>query len=130
MSFYTNLFEFTNKICISSNHNSKNRRGKLKYKLQIGDIVIARTGATTGYNKIIKIDTDAIFASYLIRYKINVSIANPFYIGHLLRSSIWNSFVEGILGGSAQPGANAKQFASFEFPLPPLPEQQSIAEVL
>jgi type I restriction enzyme S subunit len=38
--------------------------------------------------------------------------------------------VDGIKGGSAQPGANAKQFASFEFFLPPLPEQRAIAEVL
>ena len=105
-------------------------KDKEKYKLEIGDIVIARTGATTGYNKIIKINSNAVFASYLIRYKINPSSAYPFYIGHILQSSYWRSFVEGVIGGSAQPGANAKQFASFVIFLPPLSEQRTIAEVL
>lgn len=105
-------------------------KDKEKYKLEIGDIVIARTGATTGYNKIIKINSNAVFASYLIRYKINPSSAYPFYIGHILQSSYWRSFVEGVIGGSAQPGANAKQFASFVIFLPSLSEQRTIAEVL
>ena len=101
-----------------------------KYKLKIGDIVIARTGATTGYNKIIKDDIKSVFASYLIRYKINEEIADPFFVEYNLRSYNWKGFVKSIIGGSAQPGANAKQFASFEFYLPPLPEQKAIAVVL
>lgn len=103
---------------------------KEKYKLDVGDLVIARTGATTGYNKIIKDSKDAVFASYLIRYKLDKSIVIPNYIGYYLQSEIWDGFVEGIKGGSAQPGANAKQFASFEVNLPPLAEQKAIAEVL
>lgn len=101
-----------------------------KYKLYIGDIVIARTGATTGYNHTLKSDINAVFASYLIRYKINPKIANPFYVGYNLKSENWKGYVENIIGGSAQPGANAQQFASYEFLLPPLPEQEAIAEVL
>jgi type I restriction enzyme S subunit len=102
-----------------------------KYKLQEGDIVIARTGATTGYNKIIKnIGFDVVFASYLIRYKIDVNMAYPYYIGHILQSSNWYNYVDAIAGGSAQPGANAKQLGSFEILLPPLPEQRAIASVL
>jgi len=101
-----------------------------KYKLEIGDIVIARTGATTGYNKTIKDDVTSVFASYLIRYRINKEVADPFFVGYNLQSYNWYGFVENIIGGSAQPGANAKQFASFEFFLPPLPEQKAIAAVL
>ncbi|MBE0513416.1 restriction endonuclease subunit S [Sulfurimonas sp.] len=103
---------------------------KEQYRLEIGDIVIARTGATTGYNKVIRDNVDAVFASYLIRYKINSKIANPSYVAYNLQSYEWKGFVEGIIGGSAQPGANAKQFASFNFLLPPLEEQKAIAEVL
>lgn len=104
---------------------------KEKYLLEAGDIVIARTGATTGYNKIIKHnDFQAVFASYLIRYKINSNLANPYFIFYHLQSLAWKGFVEGIIGGSAQPNANAKQFADFSFPLPPLEAQQRIAEIL
>jgi len=101
-----------------------------KYTLEIGDIVIARTGATTGYNKLITKNINAVFASYLIRYKINSEIANPSYVAYNLQSYEWKGFVEGIIGGSAQPGANAKQFASFNFFLPHLEEQSAIADVL
>jgi type I restriction enzyme S subunit len=102
-----------------------------KYKLKNGDIVIARTGATTGYNKIVKnINFDTIFASYLIRYQIDEAKAYPYYVGHILQSSNWYDYVDAIAGGSAQPGANAKQLASFEIILPSLPEQKAIASVL
>ncbi|HTN38239.1 MAG TPA: restriction endonuclease subunit S, partial [Arachidicoccus sp.] len=37
---------------------------------------------------------------------------------------------DAIAGGSAQPGANAKQLGSFEILLPPIPEQTAIASVL
>lgn len=102
-----------------------------KYKLENGDIVIARTGATTGYNKIMKnINCNAIFASYLIRYKIDIKLAYPQFIGHILQSKYWYEFIDAIAGGSAQPGANAKELASYDILLPPLPEQKAIAGVL
>jgi type I restriction enzyme S subunit len=101
-----------------------------KYKLEKEDIVIARTGATTGATEIIKESIDAVFASYLIRYKIDNTIANPFYVSYVLKSDYWKNFVSSIIGGSAQPGANAKQFANFEINLPDLATQTQIAQIL
>lgn len=97
---------------------SINISDRKKYLLEIGDIVIARTGASTGSTFTLKDKVEAVFASYLIRYKINNEVANPFYIGYLLKSSKWKEYVSSIIGGSAQPGANAKQFADFDFVLP------------
>jgi len=103
-----------------------------KYKLLPGDIVIARTGATTGANYTIKKGDPSylVFASYLIRYKIDRTKAEPSFIGQLLRSANWQDYVDAIAGGSAQPGANAKQLGSFEILLPEIPEQTAIASVL
>lgn len=103
-----------------------------KYKLKAGDIVIARTGATTGANYTFKQgDPDnVVYASYLIKYSINQEIANPNFVGYVLKSNNWSEYVDAIAGGSAQPGANAKQLGSFEIQLPPLPEQKAIASVL
>ena len=103
-----------------------------KYKLFPGDIVVARTGATTGSNYTMKENDpkDVVFASYLIRYKIDRSLADPFYIGQILQSQNWQDYVDAVAGGSAQPGANAKQLGSFDILLPPLPEQKAIAAVL
>ena len=103
-----------------------------KYRLLPGNIVIARTGATTGANYTIKTNDpkNVVYASYLIRYKIDKNLANPFYIGQLLRSPSWNDYVDAIAGGSAQPGANAKQLGSYEILIPSLSEQNEIADVL
>ena len=103
-----------------------------KYKLKAGDIVIARTGATTGANYTFKKgDPDnVVYASYLIKYSINQEIANPYFVGYVLKSNNWSEYVDAIAGGSAQPGANAKQLGCFEIQLPPLPDQKAIASVL
>ena len=103
-----------------------------KYQLIPGDIVIARTGATTGANYTIQQNDpkEVVYASYLIRYQIDKNLADPFFIGHVLRSLSWSDYVDAIAGGSAQPGANAKQLGSYEIILPSLPEQRAIASVL
>jgi type I restriction enzyme S subunit len=101
-----------------------------KYRLKKGDIVIARTGATTGYNYMFDSEVEAVFASYLIRYRIKSNLAVPKFINYSLKSNSWKGFVEGIIGGSAQPGANAKMFAEYDIILPPLHEQYAISDIL
>ena len=103
---------------------------KRKYTLETGDIVIARTGATTGYNQVIRSNEHSVFASYLIRYKLRQDIAYPFFIGCVLKSTYWKRYIEKIKARSAQPGANAKDFANFKIFLPTFPEQKAIASLL
>ncbi|GKP12844.1 restriction endonuclease subunit S [Klebsiella quasipneumoniae] len=102
-------------------------RVKEKYKLNIGDIVIARTGNSTGENYIIQNDIDSVFASYLIRYRINKKLANPYFVWLYLRTKKWWAYVAGAKTGSAQAGANAKILGQFKLSLPPLDKQEIIA---
>jgi type I restriction enzyme S subunit len=101
-----------------------------KYKLQVGDVVIARTGNSTGATATIKDKINAVFASYLIRFQINKQIADYNFIDFLVRSKLWYGFVKSVKSGSAQGGANANDFALFPINLPLIPEQKSIAKVL
>jgi type I restriction enzyme S subunit len=101
-----------------------------KYKVKIGDIVIARTGNSTGATLVIKENVDAVFASFLIRFQLNNEIADYNFIDFLLRSTYWKGFVNSVKSGSAQGGANANDFATFTFLLPTLQEQKSIAQIL
>ena len=78
---------------------------------------------------IIKKEVDAVYASYLIRFQIDKKKANPFFVGYVLQSNNFQDYVDAIAGGSAQPGANAQQFADYEFLLPPLPIQTAIASI-
>ncbi|MDG5853128.1 restriction endonuclease subunit S [Clostridium beijerinckii] len=98
-----------------------------KYKLDKGDIVIARTGATTGKNYIINDEIDSVFASYLIRMKINKRIYNKFVSYYMYSDLYWKQIMEE-QKGIAQPGVNAQKLGALIFPIPPLEEQQRIVD--
>lgn len=100
-----------------------------KYRLRTGDIVIARTGATTGWAKFIRDPPQAVFASYLVRVRPMPSVDARF-VGFVVESSVYKDFVHQHMGGAAQPNANAQVLTSFELPLPPLPVQRRIADIL
>jgi len=100
-----------------------------KYQLERGDIVIARTGATTGYAKWIRNNHKAVFASYLVRIRINQEHDNR-YVGFIVESDEYKRFIKANISGAAQPQANAQVLTSFPIPLPPLPTQRKIASIL
>ncbi|MDA8163233.1 MAG: restriction endonuclease subunit S [Desulfobacteraceae bacterium] len=101
-----------------------------KYRLQEGDIVVARTGNSTGENFLYQGSEDAVFASYLIRFRIDRQKADPKFIWYNLRSRDWWNFINNSKTGSAQAGANAKILGLFPVNLPPLNEQRAIAHIL
>ena len=98
--------------CPATDANTK------KYALEIGDIVIARTGNSTGENAQLTAEPPpAVFASYLIRFRPDASRVNPFFVGYQLRSERFRKYVLAVRSGSAQPGANAKQLGAFAIEL-------------
>ncbi len=101
-----------------------------KYQLRKGDIVVARTGNSTGENFLYRGTEDAVFASYLIRFRVNKREAHPAFVWYSLRSKRWWNFINSSKTGSAQAGANAKVLGHFPISLPPLPEQKAIAAIL
>lgn len=89
-----------------------------KYALNEGDIVIARTGATTGYAKRLnKRHPEAIFASYLVRIRPNV-VLGKHYIGVVVESDKYKEFIKRNLSGAAQPQANAQVLTSLDVLVP------------
>ncbi|OWQ93655.1 hypothetical protein CDN99_04140 [Roseateles aquatilis] len=119
-------FDWSNvPYCTASAESAK------KYALQIGDIVVARTGNSTGENaQVWALDGPAVFASYLIRFRVDPKKANPFFVGYQLRTQRFRDYVMAVRGGSAQPGANAKQLGGFELLLPERSYQDETVEVL
>ena len=105
-------------------------RNLVKFSLQPGDIVIARTGATVGYAKLIREAQPCVFASYLVRVRVDAGKADPEYVGRVVESEVFKRFVLSRAGGAAQPNANAKVLASFRFPLPGRSSQVRIAAIL
>ena len=89
-----------------------------KYQLHDGDIVIARTGASTGDNKLITIPPKSVFASYLIRLRLKSRFMSE-YIALFLQSITYKNYIHSILGEkSAQPNANAKTLTNCKITTP------------
>src|SRR3990167_3884881 len=102
-----------------------------KYLLSEGDIVFARTGATTGKSFLLTNPPLAVFASYLIKLRIlNLEILAPEFLFLFFQTKTYWDKIETGLSGSAQGGFNATKLAEISVPLPPLPEQQRIVAIL
>lgn len=99
-------------------------------RLADGDIVFARTGATTGKSFLIsEPPEEAVFASYLIRVRPSDCL-NPSFLAHYFRSSgYWNQIRKNARG-AAQPGINASVLRSLSIPFPPRTEQDRISAIL
>ncbi len=52
-----------------------------RFGLTVDDIVIARTGATVGYAKQIREQIEAVFASYLVRFRVDPIKADARFVG-------------------------------------------------
>jgi type I restriction enzyme, S subunit len=99
-------------------------------RLKSGDIVFARTGATTGKSFLIRACPDrAVFASYLIRVRASEKVL-PAYLAHFFQTSSYWAQITRSARGAAQAGVNATSLKSLELPLPPFDEQRRIAAIL
>jgi type I restriction modification DNA specificity domain protein len=104
---------------------------KKKYLISENDLLIARTGATTGYNLVVDESyKNFVFASYLIRFNYNKNDLYPLYLKYVLKSQQWYGFVNNFISGSAQPGMNAKVFGKFQIPFFKYDIQKRISNIL
>ena len=102
-----------------------------KYGLQTGDIVFARTGATTGKSFLLENPPpNAVFASYLIRVRPNKKNVNPRFLAHFFNTPDYWRQIRKDTTGTTQPGVNGTKLKDIHVPLPPLPEQKRIAAIL
>ena len=101
-----------------------------KFLLKDGDIVFARTGATTGKSYLIEEPPVSVFASYLIRVDVNRNFVEPEYLRHFFRSEDYWAAINAGISGAAQGGFNASKLGDLSFPLPDLTIQKKIIEKL
>jgi len=95
-----------------------------KYKLSDGDIVFARTGASTGKSYLVSNPPEAVFASYLIRVQLNAKDLLPAFVNLFFQTqSYWECIRSGI-SGSAQGGFNATKLGELSIPFPTSPKDQ------
>jgi hypothetical protein len=97
-----------------------------QYKLQSGDILIARTGGTIGKTFLVnQIPVTAVFASYLIRVQ-HLSAFYDRYLKVFLESPVyWKQLHDGARGGG-QPNVNGQTLGKMIVAVPPAVEQRRI----
>jgi type I restriction enzyme S subunit len=97
-----------------------------QYKLQQGDILIARTGGTIGKTFLVgDVPITAVFASYLIRVQGSSHVFDQFLKLFLESSLYWTQLRDGTRG-TGQPNVNGQTLGKLVLPLAPLAEQHRI----
>lgn len=105
--------------------------GNEEYTLREGDFLFARSGATVGktylYNAC---DGWAIFAGYLIRFRVDADKVLPEYLKSYTQSERYWNWVKTTIRAGAQPNINAQEYSGLQIPLPPISEQRKITDIL
>ena len=94
-----------------------------KYRLKVGDILFARTDATTGKSFLVREVQDAVFASYLIRLRVRSGVL-PEYLFYYFQSSEYWAAVGGGIDDGNRPNMNGSKLAELVVPFPENEEEQ------
>jgi type I restriction enzyme S subunit len=100
-----------------------------KYRIEVNDILVSRTGSVGVSCRVPEVPFEAVFASYLIRFKPRRGVETK-YVEFFLKSDAYWRAISGIAAGIAVPNVNASKLAELELPLAPLSEQRRIAAKL
>ena len=101
------------------------------FKLEKGDILFNRTNSyeRVGRTGIFLLDGNYVFASYLIRLRVKRNIVDPHFLTFYMIFS-HDRLRQLATKAVHQANINATNLKKFKIPLPPLDEQQKIAEIL
>lgn len=98
-----------------------------KYKLEVNDILFARSGATVGKAYIHKDSKlNAIFAGYMIRFRVDETKINPDYIFYYTQLNIYKQWIEAIQRSAGQPNINAEEYQDLDIAIPSINIQNNI----
>ncbi len=104
---------------------------KLEKLLSKNNLLFARTGATVGKTYLHGITNEKIaFAGYLIRFILDENKINPYFLFLYSHTQKYWNWVKVYSMRSGQPGINSEEYSLLPILLPPLAEQEKIAEIL
>lgn len=108
-----------------------------KYKMEEGDLVFARTGASVGKTYLYNPDDGIlVFAGFLIRVKTDESILLSTFFKYQTQTQQYKNWIANNSMRTGQPGINGNEYETFSFFLPykngqpDLAEQHRIAGIL
>lgn len=99
-----------------------------KYRLEEGDLLIARTAAVGRAFVYKKHYGDCVYAGYLIKFRINKNKVLPEYVFCYLHSPIFKNWVRKTTHIGIQANINAKEYSEHLIPIPSICIQKKIVE--
>lgn len=97
-----------------------------QYYLEKDDILFARSGSVGRCYIHQDLSRKAVFAGYLIRFKVNAKKINPLYLFYYCNTYFYKKWVEAIERPSVQSNINAQEFMSLPVILPDMQKQNEI----
>ena len=101
------------------------------FRLEQGDILFTRTNgnpALVGKSAVYRgVPDNAVFASYLLRVRLDASKAVPEFVIHCLNSAFGRAYIASVVSQVGQANVNGSKLKRFPIPLPPLDEQEKLA---
>ena len=100
-------------------------------KLEEGDILFARTGATVGKTLMFENKFgECLFAGYLIRYRVDRNKILPKFLFYLTHSKEYYEWIKNNQKAAAQPNISAKLYNNYIINYPSLSAQKQIVSRL
>lgn len=121
------FLDLTNLLYVSDKKASTLAR----YRIQTGDLLFARQGATTGRNALADDRANGSLINYhIIRVALDRERCAPLFVEGAFACDVVKRQIERDKGRGTREGINTAQLTSLEFPIAPVDEQRRIAEVL
>jgi type I restriction enzyme S subunit len=104
-----------------------------KFRLRKDDLLFNRTNSyeLVGKTALFDLDGEYVFASYLVRLVTDATVLNPRFANYYLNAGPTQARLKLMASrGVSQSNINATKLKSLLIPLPPLPEQEGLVNVL
>lgn len=101
------------------------------FQIELGDILVAMSGATTGKIGVFHSNLPVLLNQRVGRFVIKeTNRLDKKYLAHIVLTKKFKEHLLKDAEGGAQPNVSGRSIENIFIPLPPLPEQKKIAEIL
>jgi len=101
------------------------------YLLKEGDLLFARSGATVGKTFLYKeVYGPAVYAGYLVKYRLNLKLCNPEYINYCTKSNQYKLWLKYTIIEATIENISGEKYANLSLPIPSLAQQKKIVVYL
>lgn len=99
-----------------------------QYKLEEGDLLFARSGATVGKTYLHRLENGpCVFAGYLIRFRLDPAEIHPLVAFGFTHTMSYRGWVGAKRRTAAQPNINGQEYSSLRLPVPARSVQEHFA---